>query len=282
MAVQWPLLLFSVLLGISAGAMVFVGIGELAAKFKGQRFAGAAIAFVLLALGGCASVFHLGHPERALHILGNLGSGLSKELFAVGAMAVVTFVYAILAKKNFAGAAKVAGVIGLVVALILPFVAGASYMMAARPAWDSLALPVMYLGTGIGMGFLLMAALVCLKPDSGVDAGLAATLAVTGSIVSALTEIAYVAWVAMAPWQAASRSIDRLVSGDMAAAFWIGVVALGIVASIALAVVARKKAGDAKAASGLLFASFACSVVGSVVLRIAMYGLGTSIEHFIY
>ena len=283
MAVQWPLLLFSVLLGISAGSMAFVGVGELTKRFKDVRFMGAMIAFALLVVGGCASVFHLGHPERALHILGNVSSGLSKELFAVGIMAVVTLAYAVLEKKAYAGPAKVLGAIGLVVALALPFVAGASYMMAARPAWDSVTLPLMYVGTGLGMGLALMAAVACLKGADKDEAGFAGTLALAGVAVSAVTELAYVAWVALAPLQEPSRSVDRLLTGDLAAAFWVGVVAVGIVAAVVCAVLARKRAAvDAKGAAGLLFAAFACCTVGGVVLRIAMYALGTSVDQYIY
>ena len=77
MEVQWPLLVFSVLLGVTSGSFVFLAVGELTGRFKNVRFLGALIAFVFLAVGGCVSVLHMGHPERATHLLGNLGSGLS-------------------------------------------------------------------------------------------------------------------------------------------------------------------------------------------------------------
>ena len=99
MAIQWPLLIFSVLLGVSSGAMIFAGIGEIKGRFKNVRFILGVVAFAAVAVGGCASAFHLGHPERALHILGNMGSAFSRELFAVGAMAVVSLVYAVLARR---------------------------------------------------------------------------------------------------------------------------------------------------------------------------------------
>ena len=40
MAVQWPLLIFSVLLGASSGIMIFLGIGELkgASRRSGSRW----------------------------------------------------------------------------------------------------------------------------------------------------------------------------------------------------------------------------------------------------
>lgn len=284
MAIQWPLLIFSVLLGVSSGAMIFAGIGEIKGRFKNVRFILGVVAFAAVAVGGCASAFHLGHPERALHILGNMGSAFSRELFAVGAMAVVSLVYAVLAKKSFEGAAKVFGIIGAVVGVVLPLVAGATYVMAARPVWDTFLLPVMFLGTGVGMGFLLACALVFMKGDED-DKRFALTLALAGVVVMAVAMVLYVAWIAMAPHADESRSIMRLVAGDLALAFWLGVVVVGIVAPIAVAVLVRKKLaanGAADSAAGMLWAALACAIAGNVALRVIMYLVATSVEQFIY
>ena len=191
MEIQWPLLIFSVLLGVTSGSFVFLAVGELKGKFKDIRFMGALIAFICLAVGGCISVLHMGHPERATHLLGNLGSGLSKELFVVAIMGIVSLAYLILAKKDYPGASKVLGVIGGVVGLVLPFVAGASYLIAARPAWDSVALPLMYLGAGLALGMLLMAALVLLRGNAEGEGRFALKLALAGVLIMAVTSIAY-------------------------------------------------------------------------------------------
>ena len=106
----------------------------------------------------------------------------------------------------------------------------------------------------------------------------------------AVTTLAYVAWIALAPYQAPTRSIERLVSGDMAAMFWLGVVVIGIVVPVALAVLACMRAakglGDGKADPKMLafmmFGACACTAVGAVVIRIIMYAVGTSVEQFIY
>ena len=124
MEIQWPLLIFSVLLGVTSGSFVFLAVGELRGKFREVRFTGALIAFICLAVGGCVSVLHMGHPERATHLLGNLGSGLSKELFVVAIMGIIALVYLVLAKKDYPGVSKVFGVLGGIVGLVLPFVAG--------------------------------------------------------------------------------------------------------------------------------------------------------------
>lgn len=326
MAVQWPLLIFSVLLGASSGIMIFLGIGELRNAFKKVRFPLSLIALILLAVGGCASAVHLGHIDRALYILGNVNSAFSRELFAVGFTGLMTLVYVILAKKDYPGASKVFGILAAIGGVLLPLIAGASYMMPARPAWDSFALPLMYLGTGVGMGFVLSAAYVYAKGDDA-DKPLSMTLAVVGIIASVAVTLIYVVWVAIAPYPDPTRSFVRLAGGDLAPAFWLGVVLVGMGGPIAIAVMAKRGAfvdgsagaggngagggaaddgepvvagvdgsGAAVAAAapaaaaasgkfsmaGALWAALACLVVGSVVLRVLMYAVGTSVEYLIY
>ena len=290
MEIQWPLLIFSVLLGVTSGSFVFLAVGELRGKFRDVRFAGALIALICLAVGGCVSVLHMGHPERATHLLGNLGSGLSKELFVVAIMGIVALIYLVLAKKDYPTASKVFGVLGGIIGLVLPFVAGASYLIAARPAWDSIALPLMFLGGGLAMGMTLMCGLVLLR-GADDERGFALKLALAGVLIMVVTSLAYVIWIAVAPYQAPTRSIERLISGDMAVMFWAGVVVIGIVVPVALTALAcvqsTKGAGDSgtvqpKQLAMYLFAACACTAIGAVVIRIIMYGVGTSVEQFIY
>lgn len=291
MEIQWPLLIFSVLLGVTSGSFVFLGTGELKNKFKEVRFTGSLIALICLAVGGCASVFHMGHPERATHLLGNLGSGLSMELFAVGIMGIVAIIYVVLSRKDYPGARKVFGVIAAVLGLVLPVVAGMSYLIAARPAWDSAALPLMYLGAGLAMGSLLMAGLVLLRGNAKEEGGFALRLALAGVIIMVVTALSYVIWVAIAPYPAPSRSIERLISGDLAVMFWLGVVLVGLAAPVALTVLACVQSTKGEGSSGsadpkklatFLFVALAGTAVGTIVLRVIMYALGTSVEQFIY
>ena len=291
MEIQWPLLIFSVLLGVTSGSFVFLAVGELKGMFKNVRFSGALIALACLAVGGCVSVLHMGHPERATHLLGNLGSGLSKELFVVALMGIVAFAYLVLSRKDYPGASKVLGVLGGLLGLALPVVAGASYLIAARPAWDSAALPLMYLGAGLAMGMTLMCALVLLRGDSAREGGFALKLALAGVVIMVVTTVAYVVWIAVAPYPAPSRSIDRLVSGDLAVMFWPGVVVIGMVVPVALTALACVRATKGDGGSGvadpkmlafMMLGACACTAIGAVVIRIIMYAVGTSVEQFIY
>ena len=271
---------------------------------------------------------HLGHLDRALYILGNVNSAFSRELFAVGFTGLMTLVYVILSRKNYPDATKVFGILAAIGGILLPLIAGASYMMPARPAWDSFALPLMYLGTGIGMGFVLSAAYVYAKGDDA-DKPLSMTLALVGIIASVAVTLIYVVWVAIAPYPDSTRSFVRLAGGDLAPAFWLGVVLVGMGGPIAIAVMAKRGAfadgaggagtgagaeaaaepavvgvdggGAATAApattaataataaaagkfstASALWMALGCLVVGSVVLRVLMYAVGTSVEYLIY
>lgn len=314
MAVQWPLLIFSVLLGASSGIIIFLGIGEIKGVFKKVRFPLSLIALILLAVGGCASALHLGHLDRALYILGNVSSAFSRELFAVGFTGLMTLIYVILSRKDYPGATKVFGILAAIGGILLPLIAGASYMMPARPAWDSFALPLMYLGTGIGMGFVLSAAFVYMKGDDE-DKVLSLTLATVGIIASIAVTLVYVVWIAIAPYPDPTRSFMRLAGGDLAPAFWLGVVLVGMGGPLAVLVMAKRGAladepedgtkaaeptvasvdgsGTASAApvaakanklstANALWIALGCLVVGSVVLRIIMYTVATSVEYLIY
>ncbi|MEG0324118.1 MAG: polysulfide reductase, partial [Raoultibacter sp.] len=149
----------------------------------------------------------------------------------------------------------------------------------------------MYLGSGLALGFLLMAALVLIKGKASEEGGFALKLALAGVIIMAVTVIAYVIWIAVAPFQAPSRSIERLISGDFAMMFWVGVVIIGLVVPVALTVLACIKATKGEGDTGIanpktlatyLLVSFACTAIGAVVIRMIMYGVGTSVEQFIY
>ena len=140
------------------------------------------------------------------------------------------------------------------------------------------------------MGMLLMCGLVLLRGNAAEEGGFALRLALAGVAVMVITSLAYVIWIAMAPYQAPSRSIERLISGDLALLFWGAVVVIGLVVPAVLTGLACMKATKGDKGSGAtdpkklawwLFAAFACSGVGAVALRVIMYDLGTSVESFI-
>ena len=113
MAVQWPLLVFSVLLGASCGTLVFLGIGEIKGVFKKVRFPLAVCALVLLAVGRiCYSDFGLFYqvPQH---------SGL---LYST-TQTIDTFVYRALLELNDVGRSSAAGFLQSILGFIMVFTA---------------------------------------------------------------------------------------------------------------------------------------------------------------
>ncbi|MCR5582561.1 MAG: dimethyl sulfoxide reductase anchor subunit [Eggerthellaceae bacterium] len=169
MEIQWPLLLFSLIAGCGGATFAFVGISELLGAAEKARFKATIAAIALMIVGGLCSVAHLGQPANIMAAAQNLFSfsGISVEIIALGLAVIVALIYLIAIRGgNFGGASKALGVCGIVVGLLLGFVTGNGYVMQAQPAWNTIALPLAYLGTDLPMGAFTFLAIASL---SGVD-----------------------------------------------------------------------------------------------------------------
>ncbi|MFR1637791.1 MAG: hypothetical protein ACLSVD_00650 [Eggerthellaceae bacterium] len=69
----------------------------------------------------------------------------------------------------------------------------------------------MFLGGRLALGMTLMAGLVLLR-GKAAEERLRAEAGAGGVVIMAVTTVAYVVWIAIAPYQAPTRSIDRLIS----------------------------------------------------------------------
>lgn len=290
MDIQWPLLVFGVLAGLSMGCLGFVCAFILAGKAESLRMPGVVIALAAIAAGGLASAFHLGTPDRILYILGNLQSGITQELLATAVAGVLIVALCIaLVKKASPAVLKTLAVLGLIAAIALPFITGEAYVQGARPAWNTLFLPIMYVGAAFAMGALTMTVLSRIKHVDDADRTLIGRASFVAAIICTVTVVLYVSAVALAPYPDPSRSIDRLLSGDLALLFWGAAVALGLIVPLALtAMQAFGKQPQAKGGTAVLsrpsvlFVGLVCLVAGSVAIRSIMYLLGSSVQSFIY
>ncbi len=136
------------------------------------------------------------------------------------------------------------------------------------PFWNSTLLPILFVLCGILGGFGLSVVIAL----NGGDVNLAA--AETGSrwllIANALLIIVYL-------WQASKREVVGMQSvleqlrGHSAPIFWIGIVALGIVIPLAIALVSLIK-GDL--ASTILIIGVVCEIIGGLALRYCVLKAG--------
>ena len=294
MELQWPLILFTTLVAWSCG--VFGAQGVLALKGEGKEVQMPALvtSVALLALSGVAVFFHLEHWERIFNGFGHITSGITQELIAIVVFVVVAVAYfAFLRKSEDCGTVpRWLAVAAVAISAVLALVCAHSYMMAARPAWDTFVWPLVELGEACALGPLTVMAMLALK---GGDSRLGGLCAVAGTAAGAVLGAAL-----LAVWQASGSSFadvgyhfdptsptsplvdaaaeTNVLAGDLAPLVWIGVVVAGLAAPVACAVLARRKGGKSWLALGA--AGVACALVGCVCLRVVFYELGLSVFMF--
>jgi anaerobic dimethyl sulfoxide reductase subunit C (anchor subunit) len=281
MEIQWPLVFYTLLIGLGVGAFAFVAITEWLGKAERTRMPGAITALVAVALGGVASAFHLGHVERIFNVLSNLSSGIAQELILTGLTGLAILVYIITMRRGYsAQARKIVATIGLVLAVILAFAIGNLYVLPARPAWNTLLLPLLQLASAAVLGlFTMYIWTVVTKEETAVVMGVdKATLIALA--IQALVVVAYVVYLAVAPFPNPTRSASRLLAGDLAPVFWGGLVVVGLL--IPLGLTAWFFAAKKRVFPSLVVAvvGLVCVLAGGVATRALMYVLGSSIEKF--
>ncbi len=108
MEIQWPLVIFGLLAGCGGATIAFIGISEILGVGKKARIPAAIAAIILLIVGGCASVLHLGQPANIMAAAANVFSfsGISVEMIALGLNVIVAVVYLLLARSGNEAAAK--------------------------------------------------------------------------------------------------------------------------------------------------------------------------------
>ena len=290
MELQWPLILFTTLLAWAAGLFAAQCLWALRGKGGRAQMPALIASAALLVVGGIAVFFHLEHWERIFNGFGHLSSGITQELIAIVVLAVVMVVYFVYLRRG-GDEAKVPAwlaAVGLVLAVVLVAVMGHSYMMAARPAWDSLLGPLTLLGAACAAGPLTFAVIEAAR---GEAAGRAIALfSLIGSIANLAASVAYLAFMEMAsasytdvgfyydPTHPTAGMVDVAALSPFAGES-VAMVAVAVVAAavpVAAALVGRKT-GNWKAwgAAGALGA-----VVGAVALRMAFYSAGASVYLF--
>ena len=156
MALQWPLILFTTLVCAGAGLIAVEGLFALVGKGKKAYFLAAITALGLVVVGGICVFFHLEHAERIFNGFGHITSGITQELIAVVLLIIVAVIFIIQARRS-EKIAKWAGIVGIIVGLATILVCGLSYMMASRPAWNSLFQILSLFGFGLAAGAGLFA-----------------------------------------------------------------------------------------------------------------------------
>lgn len=309
MELQWPLILFTTFVAWSAGLFGAQGAAALAGEGRRAQMPALIGSAALLAVGGVAVFFHLEHFERIFNGFGNPTSGITQELVCVvvvGALMVVAFVVLRRAAGGDGAPAlpKWLAALMIAAAALLVLVTGHSYMMAARPAWDSPLGPLTLLGAACAAGPLTFAVIGAIAggADGAVAGGAPGAAparaagravgiaAIVGSAANAALSVAYLAFMAAStashtavgyyfdPTHPTAGMVDVSALSPFAAGS-LPVAVVAVVAALApvACAIAGRKTGNWKVwgAAGAL-----CAVAGAVALRMAFYSAGASVYLF--
>ena len=293
MELQWELIIFTTLVAWCAGLFASQCVLALKGGAAKAQMPAWIVSAALLVVGGVAVFFHLQHWERIFNGFGHLSSGITQELIAIVVLAVVAVIYLVLLRKGNGRVPSWIAVLGIIVSAVLVFVMAHSYMMAARPAWDSLLQILSLFGAALGMGPATMAAIEAWAASKEEPAGapkLAGLLAVAGTAVNAVTTVAYV--LGMNAAGAAYSQVGYYFDPVHPTAPMVDVAALSpfagdsllvTVVAIAAAVAAVACALVGKKQGKLVVWGVAAAVlaaVGAIALRVVFYQMGASIFLF--
>lgn len=294
MELQWPLIIFTTLVAWSAGLFGSQALVALKGEGKKAQMPALITSVVLMAVGGIAVFFHLEHWERIFNGFGHITSGITQELIAIVVVVVFMVVYFAMLRKSGDGTVPkwLAGV-SIALAVILVAVMAHSYMMPARPAWNSVLWILAVLGNACVLGPVTMAVIMALKGDDTAPIGMAALV---GSIVNAVTTIVFSVAMQLSgsafsevgfyydpthPTHGMADAVaaTNVFTGELAPLMWIGVIIIGAVVPVVAAFLGKKK-GDA--ANWKIWGSVAAiaAVVGAICLRVVFYELGFSMFMF--
>lgn len=283
---ELALVFFSSFVDLGCGLFIAMTINEWFGISEKIKVKGAILSLIILAIGGFSSVLHLGHPERIFGALGHPTSGIFLESSGIGVTAVCILIYIYLLKqKSSTNAKKAVTLVGAVIAAILAFAVGDSYVMAARPAWDTLTIPFVYLASALLMGSLCYFAL--LGSDNMQRLAAMKKWILLFVSVQAVAILAYLIALGSADYPDASRSVGIVLKGELAPLFWIAIVAIGLGVPAYAAIKNQNLPQNVAVAGGtsqsinFIFAiGLVCAFIGALAYRVVMFNLGTPVWQF--
>ena len=294
MHAEWPLILFTFFLCVAGGALGVQGVLTVMGKGKKMQLASLVTSLAALAVGGLSVFMHLQHWERIFNGFGHLSSGITVEFIGCIVFAVVLVLFFLMMRRSETGMApKWCGVLAIVVGLALPAVTGMSYLMPSLPSWDTPMLVVYYMVNTVFMGGLVALIIAGVTRDEEAK-DLCVKVALVGGVLQLVAVLVYAFIINGSaglysaeiqyyfdPTLPDVAMVDRasivgsIFAGANAVMFWLGAIAVGIVAPLALAWLAKKEAGTKLAAYA--GAALACAAIGGICWRVILYAVAISV-----
>ena len=239
MAIQWPLVFFTLLTGLGVGAFSCIAVIEWLGMGEAVLLPGTITALAAMAAGGLASVFHLSHPFRTYNILKHLDTGVGKEMVLITITGAAIFLYAVIRVMGLGDLpGKIVATTGLVAGILLAFEMGATYVLPARPAWRTWLWSFIYATSAAVTGIFTIYIWAALFQGRVAGAFLMGInmCALIALIIQVGVVLAYLFYLDSAPIADPINKPARLLKGEGALPFWGGVVFAGMVIPISLTI----------------------------------------------
>jgi formate-dependent nitrite reductase membrane component NrfD len=259
------------LAGLAAGAFAtaaLVALGRSRTESLGIQSIGRAIALVALGAGLVLLLVDaeagIKNPARFFYLLTNFNSVMTWGVAILSGFSLVIVVTLVLSLTRRL-TPRWLDVVGMLLALSTAAYTGVLLgVVKTYPIWNTALLPVLFLvsalsagaaATGLGTALFARRDLGLLHPFKRLHVVLPV---VEGLLVAALL------FVTASSNPAALQSAERMISGDLSMAFWLGLVVVGLCVPLVLELLSlRRRNGEA----ALSAAGSAGTLVGGIVLR---------------
>lgn len=256
MEIQWSLVLFTALSGAGAWLVACAGLDAFKGLAKKAVVPAVIAGISLIIVGGIASATHLSHVDRIMAVLAHPAPGIFLEALLLGIDVVVAVAFLVLYRRGASeGVLKGLGIVAVAMAAIFSYACGSSYMMSSQLAWNTVALPLGYLGTALAAGTALWYLLCAACKEEASALSFAAIETLVGAVAALVTTLAY-------------GLIAGIVGGDSAILFWVGIVVCGGVVPAACGAVGMKKA---EGTLSLAIVAVVGAFIGAVAYRVLMW-----------
>jgi polysulfide reductase chain C len=252
-----PVALDLFLAGLGAGSFLVAVIAEWVGedKYKKITQVGAMIAPFPVIIGILLLIANLGQPGRVLNFLRfNLKSTMSIGAAVLGIFVILSLVYLALGKKEN-GLKKLVRGVGVPISLLVVAYPGVLLATTPNPVWESVFLPVIFVGSAFSTGLALCILLLGLGREK-TDSAMNKLQRINGGVLL-FQLLAIVIFILTG-----GGNLGVILSGSLAFLWWVVVLVLGVV--VPLVVGLKSKVG---ASSGLANLMAFLVLLGGFFLR---------------
>lgn len=273
------------LAGVGAGAYLIGSVGQFVdGRVRPISNVGVILAPPLVGLGCLLLLLDLGRPERMFLAYAQpfssmiaLGTWILSIFLVVGLVQMAILILPPLRGRAEGTLWRTLWVIGTVAALGTAIYTGVLLgVVKAVPFWNTPVLPLLFLVSAIstGAGALFLAAPIyrMVFGGEGAEAAHSVGRIDVGLVLAELLVLFFYLVIMAGAGPVASASVAVLTSGALAAAFWVGVVLVGLLVPLVLENMSLKGSGTSSGVVTTLAA--VCLLLGGIILRYAVLGSG--------